>query len=304
MHFRVRPSAIALLVLCAVLGSGAAWGQSDAATRSFEHALGVAEIPTNPTRVAVLSIIALDATLSTGVVPVAALLGRDQPWRTDIDAIEVLFTSEVDIEGLLATRPDLILSGAFDGELFDGLDVGLLERIAPVVAFDFESDNAWPEYFLFFADALGRIEQGQRIMAAYEARVAEVREALGDDDRTVALLRVRPESLRNQTNTGFAARVFDDLGLPTWDLTDWAFSLERIIEIDADVIYVFGSENDPEVLSAELAWLTSTPVWQSHPAVRSGDVHVVGSHWFGFGPTEAGLVLDDLERTLTVDDAE
>lgn len=291
-------SLAAVLLVGLVFGVAGATGETRAATHTFEHALGVAEIPTEPQRVAVLNIIALDAALSTGIVPVAAVINRDMPWRTDIDEIEVRLDIEVDVERLLQASPDLILHGAFGGELFGGLDPAVLERVAPVVAYDFRSDNEWPEYFLFFADALGRLEQSEGVLAAYEARVAALRERLGDSPPQVALLRVRPDALQNYTSGGFVARIFDDLGLPTWEMEGREFSLERVNEIDADVIYLFGSEDDREALEAEIARVTSNPVWQRHPAVQAGRAHAVGSYWFGFGPTEATLVLDDLERTL------
>ena len=130
---------------------------SESGTRTFEHALGTAEIPSQPERVAVLNIIALDSALLTGVTPVAAVLGRETPWRDDVDAIETQLEFEVDTELLLSESPDLIFDGAFDGRLFSGIEPAILEEIAPVVAFDFENDLQWPEYFLFYADALNRL---------------------------------------------------------------------------------------------------------------------------------------------------
>ncbi|CAN5498937.1 hypothetical protein BH23CHL2_BH23CHL2_27330 [soil metagenome] len=273
-------------------------GSGDGETRSFEHALGVAEIPADPQRVAILNIIALDAALLTGLTPVAAVIGREMPWRDDVGAIETQLGFEVDAEQLLNVSPDIMLDGAYDGGLFSGLEPDILERIAPVVAYDFENDLQWPEYFLFFADALNRLDEAEHVLEHYQERIDALREQLGDNPPSVALLRVRPDEVRNYTEIGFVARIFDDLGIPTWGPEDWEFSLERVGEIDTDVIYLFGSENDPEALQAEVDEITSSPVWQSLPAVESDSTHAMEAYWFGFGPTEAMLVLDDIERTL------
>jgi len=136
------------------------------------------------------------------------------------------------------------------------------------------------------------------VLGRYQERVDSIKEQLGENSPSVALLRVRTDEVRNYTEIGFVARIFDDLGIPTWGPEEWEFSLERVGEIDTDVVYIFGSENDPAALQAEVDEITSSPVWQSLPAVEAGNMHAMEPYWFGFGPTEAMLVLDDIERTL------
>lgn len=272
--------------------------ETGAETRTFEHAFGVAEIPANPERVAVLNNIALDAAMLTGITPVVARIARQMPWRDDIDAIETQVGYEIDVELLVSLAPELILDGAYDGSLFSGIDQALLEEIAPVVAYEFTNDLEWPEYFLFFADALNHLEEAEQVLARYDERIAKLQEQLGDDPPSVALLRVSIDAVWDYSTVGFVARIFQDLGLPAWAEGGDDFSLERVGEIDADVIYLYGSENDPAELQAEMDEITSSPVWQSVAAVQAGNSHAMESYWFGFGPTEAMLVLDDLERTL------
>lgn len=272
--------------------------ETGAETRTFEHAFGVAEIPAHPERVAVLNNIALDAAMLTGITPVIARIARQMPWRDDVDAIETQVGYEIDVELLVSLAPELILDGAYDGSLFSGIDLALLEEIAPLVAYEFTNDLEWPEYFLFFADTLNHLEEAEQVLARYEERVAELQEQLGDDPPSVALLRVSIDAVWDYSAVGFVARIFQDLGLPAWAEGGDDFSLERVGEIDADVIYLYGSENDPAELQAEMDEITSSPVWQSVPAVQAGNSHAMESYWFGFGPTEAMLVLDDLERTL------
>ncbi|MEW6152944.1 MAG: ABC transporter substrate-binding protein [Actinomycetota bacterium] len=266
-------------------------------TRTVGTAFGPVEVPATPMRVAVLNVIALDAAITVGLSPVA-VIGRLSPLQGDRTASVPLRATSLNVEALVQQRPDLILHGAFGGKLFAG-EYDTLSRIAPVVAYDFENDLRWKDYFSYFADAVGRRERGEEALVRYQARAEELGRKVGSSraNLTVSVVRARPDAVQNYSTTGFAAAILGDAGIST-PQAEGRLSLERVNEVDADHLYVFASEDDPAKAASAVEALRAQPVWGTLRAVQAGNVHEVPTYWFGFGVTEAMAVLDDLFDTL------
>jgi iron complex transport system substrate-binding protein len=267
-------------------------------TRSVRHALGTARVPVQPQRVAAINVIAADPVLALDV-PAVALVdflpevlqgpARRVPLRID--------TESVDLEALAAARPDVILTGAFEGEIFADVSYERLARIAPTVAFAFTSDYAWREYFTFFADILGRGAPARRRLAALDARIAGLAAAL-DDRRTTSASVVQytagGELEYYRTDSGFASEILDRIGFARPDvperlLTDTEVSAERLLDVDADLIFVFGGDKEQDARAFAREPLADR---------LRGRILPVGQHWFGFGLLAAEAVVDDVERLL------
>lgn len=267
-------------------------------TRTVSTALGEIELPVELERLAVLNVIALDATLRSGMTPVA-YYGRPTPSLTDaINDLEyhATFADGLDLERLALLRPELLMDGAYEGALFSGVEPPLLQEIAPVAAFPFESDSQWKEYNRFYADLVGGPDAAGELLRPYEERLAEVRTAI-PEGLTVSVSRPRPDRLQNFDRSSFAGSILADLGVATVQLAE-GLSLERLSSIDSDAIFVFASEDDPSIARSSLDSLFSTAIWQQLNAVREGRTHSVSASWFGFGVTEALVVLEDIQRTL------
>lgn len=276
-----------------------------AQVRTIETALGPVEVPADPQRVVTLFGFAEAA--AVGVTPVASTTNVvSARLEEELEAVDVLLDpSEPDLEAVAAARPDLILALASDGEVENGEQ---LAAIAPVAAYDFESSAQWKDYFRFFADALGRGERGEEVMAAYDARVAELQDALDDQLATTEarVLRVSADGLSVYLRDTFPGTVLDDVGLPApADEADEGFttelSPERVTDADADALFVWTFGASPELAEAEreaLDELLAGPLWQQLDAVRDEHVHLVGDHWIGGGPIGADAILDDLEAAL------
>jgi iron complex transport system substrate-binding protein len=307
-------------LLVAVLGAAltvfaAACGDDDsndtnagkpAAMREFTHAFGTVMIPAEPQRVVAINVIAFEAALlidpgrliAVGDHSTASELYASLIRSSDATAIE---SFEVDIEGIAALEPDLILDGAFEGGLFSGADINTLSEVAPVVAFDFGEpyDGAWKDYYLFFADALNLRDEAEATLAEYEAGVASLRDRLGGNDGateiSVSSIRVRDGSnIENfRTETSFTDVILDDIGFDGPLVSD-EFSLERLREADADHVFIWSANSDVGEVLANL----QNPLWDSLDATRNGNLHQVEGHWFGFGPAAAMLVLDDIAEAL------
>lgn len=279
---------------------------AETGTREFEHAFGVATIPTAPQRVVALTPYAFDAAIDVGVIPVASVSNVGSLLEGRLADVEtVLDPSEPDLEAVIAADPDLVLILASEGEPLPARALEL-ESIAPVVAFDFESSAQWKEIFLFFADALNKADEGTQILAEYDARVAELRESFGGQVETTEVRVVRVsagEGVRIYLRDSFPGTVLDDVGFarPEGEPAEGFavdLSLERLGEIDADHIFVWsfsatpeGAEDNQEYFENEIL---DTPLWEQLGAVSEDYVYIVGDYWIGAGVAQATQMLEDL----------
>jgi len=291
---------LALSLGLAACGDDQDEGADEPRTRSVRHALGMARIPVEPRRVAAINVIAADPVLALDVPAVAlvdflpkVLQGPARRVRLRIDA------QSVDLEALAAARPDVILTGAFQGEIFTDVAFERLQAIAPTVAFDFKSDYAWREYFTFFAGILGKAAPARERLAALDARIAQVAAAVGDSRQmSASVLEYTPGGgLRYfRTDSAFASEVLDRVGFARPDVPERLvsgsneLSAERLLDVDADLIFVFGGEEEADA-----------GAFAREPLARRlrGRVFPVGQHWFGFGLLAAEAVVDDVRRLLT-----
>jgi iron complex transport system substrate-binding protein len=286
-------------------GGEAAGEATVGGTRTFEHALGRTEIPAAPRRVVVMNVIAFDAAAALGLAPVASVSNVTSIHGDQLEDVEALLDpEEPSLEEIAALEPDLILNAAYEGELFLG-DYEQLSRIAPTVAFDFVSDAEWKRYFRFYADALGRSDEAERMLADYDARVARTREGLGPApaETEVAVLQVREDFVENYRREGsFSDSILDEVGFGgPKGLPEEQVSRELLPDLGADDIFFFTSasgEVEAERVNAELEELRSNPLWRKNEAVMEDRAYKVEDHWFGFGVTAANAVLDDLDRLL------
>lgn len=285
--------------------SGASASGSDD-SRPVSHAMGETEVPTDPQRVVVLDSSFLDAALALEVTPVGATeaeagAGMPEYLADEVPEIEAVgLTDEPNIEAIAALRPDLILGARVRHEaLYDELS-----DIAPTV-FTESSGTNWKEGLEVTAEALGATEEADELVAAHEARAAEIGEEAGAAGRHASIVRfLLPDEIRIYGPDTFSGSVLADVGFELgdheWDEYSMTYiSPEQLGRADADV--VFGtSYGGRDTEAFEEAFGPVEPLWMAVPAVAEGRQHWVEDDiWMlGIGPLGAGLILDDIEALL------
>ncbi|MQA01041.1 MAG: ABC transporter substrate-binding protein [Dehalococcoidia bacterium] len=153
---------------------------------TIEHRYGATEIARAPERVVCVGFSDHDIVLALEVTPVAVREwygGQPYatwPWAQDElgDATpEVLPPGELDLEQVVALRPDLILA-VYSGLTED--EYATLSGIAPTVAQSGEHvdyGTPWPEMTRVVGRALARAARAETLIAEVEARFAEARAA-------------------------------------------------------------------------------------------------------------------------------
>lgn len=287
-------------------GDGRAEQPPGQETRTVEHAMGATEVTAKPDRVVVLDTGELDSATALGIVPVGgveALPGQGvlSYLEDDVAGMELVGTiEEPNLEAIAALDPDLILSSKIRHErLYDELS-----QIAPTV-FTETVGVTWKENFLLHAEALGKREKAERMLADYEERAAALGEAVAErfsGRPTVSIVRFLPGETRIYLSETFIGTVLEDMGLPrpeTQRKEDFALypSEEQIGLMDGDLLFYAAYGPPGETTQPAI---TRNPLWDTLRAVENGRAYEVSDdHWFlGIGIRAANLVLDDMERIV------
>jgi len=241
-------------------------------TRTVETAMGPVEVPADPERVVVLDTGELDNTLALGVTPIGAV-------TTDVDSeylgylgdstdgIETVGTiNEPNLEKIAAADPDLILSSKVRHEkLYDNLS-----DIAPTV-FSESVGYTWKENVRLHAEALGRQDEADELMAAYDRRAAEIADDLADD-ATISLVRFVPGETRLYSEKSFSGVITNDVGAKVPEPARGAdtfieLSQEKLGLADGDYILTstYGAADD-----TERSDITGSGLWTGLAAVEDG----------------------------------
>lgn len=303
----LRRAALKLLAAgtaIALIGSG------PVSAREITDAMGVTELPDNPQRVVVLTSEGTEALLALGITPVGAAtsVGGD-PWWPHIteqmgDAVSLGTESAINLELLAALQPDLILGNKMRHEEI----YPQLSTIAPTVLSE-RLRGDWKENFRLYAEATGRADKGQEVIANYDARIADLREKLGDrTQEEISMIRFLAGQIRIYQLDSFSGVILKDLGFhrpAIQNVEEFAIRTgkESILDMDGDRIFYFTFETGNGEANTVEAEALADPLWQSLGAVKAGNVHKVDDGIWNTagGVIAAGLMLDDIARIYGVE---
>lgn len=284
--------------------------------RVIEHALGTTEVPLNPERIVSLSFVLTDDLLALGIKPAAS-----ETYEADFAYLEPLTEGVIPIpiggerynlEAVLAARPDLILVGAYNGELY-GADYAQLSQIAPTVVVN-ETDSYIADRWVFdLGVVLGLEDEAAARWAAYQGKLeaarAQLEETVGNEK--VGLFRVTARDFRVYGNVGYTAVLYNEgVGLTPPELTRelaWgkfneSVSLEVLPQLH-DAAHLFISVDGDEDAARVFGEVEKNPLWQGLPAVQAGRVYPVERRvWMNDGLLANERKLEDIVSALGRDD--
>lgn len=331
MSSRRRSLAIIVVALLALTACGSAdAGGGGAAAGPTTHEVTDIEgttmdVPIEPQRVVALSEPTLDGALALGVTPVGTVTGRGQSTVPNylIDRardIPILGgVAQPNYEAIAKAKPDLIL---VDGTSINNNPeaIEILRRIAPTFYTGYAGGD-WRTAFGQVATALNKVTEGEQVVAAYDAAVADARTHLTRyDTSTFSIVRWQGGGASLILTELPAGIALTDLGLARPANQDHRgrghsepVSLENLADIDADYLFfgtLGGSSNDnptaggaSDVAGAEkaLAEAEKVPGFSDLGAVRTGHVIPVdGSRWTSTGgPILMRGLIDDVVEALS-----
>lgn len=234
-----------LLVGCAV--------QAAVPVQSFTDDLGrVVNVPLHPQRI--VSLHDLDITIpliELGVPPVASH-GRTRPdgshflrsgvLLTGVDfdnsAMTYIGTADIDIEAIVAAKPDLIIT-----EPSRNTPIEQLEKIAPTVSID-HLDGGAPEIYRKLAQLTGTQHRLALLERRYREEIAQLKRAVDTQHISVAVIQANQGKINALHTYHSLGRVLRDAGFTFPKLIDSIppggridVSAERLPELDADFVF-------------------------------------------------------------------
>ncbi len=291
--------------------------------RLFDHELLATDpvcIPENPQRIASFENAATELLLFTDkeIVGTFGAFTKDElsaslPTLADKLAPITGFEWPLNLELLLETSPDLI--AAYENET---MPYDQLSQIAPTVIFAAGiAEGDWKTAAEFWSEVFNVQDIYQEMLATYEARIAELQAALGEDRGDTEVSLVLASSYFNLIYTAEAPMSFilQDLGLgrpasqalnseeslAQYENTTFAYLSDETLNLaDGDVIFLFTFPSlDTTASDQYLKDFQANLLWQSLNAVKNGKSYQVGAHWArGNTYLLANAILDDLFEYL------
>lgn len=300
---------------------GEAEGTTSEAPEASDHVvttdLGDVTVPADPQRVVVLNH-ALAGYLYALDVPVLATAPEvtDDPdpqfspfWEdeAEADGTELMEWSAdgYNLEAILALEPDLIVGGGWGFPLKQATDVyDGLSQIAPTVLVS-GTYTTWQEQLAFLADdVFGKGETFEQLSAGYDARLAEVRDAITVPEGETAFLALTSEGTTFALNEGGGLpATFEQLGFAVQPIQEqtgaepytpggdmFEVSAEQVTSVvtapNVFVIGFNGAEVDFDALAAD-------PVYAGLPSFASGHAYEIPT-WTIRGDYHEAMALLDL----------
>ncbi|KAB2377526.1 iron-siderophore ABC transporter substrate-binding protein [Actinomadura montaniterrae] len=225
--------------------------------------LGTATVKSAPKRIVALGEVDQDALLALGVQPVGMVeltgIQKDglAPWSAPKvtggkPALLTAGDSGFDLEKIAALRPDLILAG---GDFTIDKEYGKLSKLAPTVAYQTgPAEDSWQQITRQVAKAVGRTADGEKAVAAAEAKIASVKTAHPElQGKGFALTSVFPSGNIGvmKSKDDISVKLFEQFGMVLPDrlskLPGDGFaaelSMEKLSVLDTDVLLSYYNDD-------------------------------------------------------------
>ena len=278
-------------------------------------------VPAEPKRVVAVDRGAADIAVAMGIKPIGvADEVRDFPYLAEkLEGVPRTGPPDSpDFESILALRPDLILG--LDAYLEEKKAYARLSNIAPTFAARFGAGDTWRQFSEDLARGLDQQAAIGRTFKAYDAKVAKLREDLGDKtSTTVSVLRVDPAGgndhmlylagmfcgnvVYNDLGLGVPPQLRKAVGDPATAWTDLEreglieISRERFRMAEADAIFIWDHSDEAERRRWSTRCWTTRCSSSSTPSRRGASTPPAptGSRRPSPAPT---MMLDDIRSAL------
>jgi iron complex transport system substrate-binding protein len=244
--------------------------------------------------------------LALGIKPVGSHIPQDvhsylNGKLAGITDIGIL--GEANLEIIVSLKPDVILAEyPYQKGIYH-----LLKQIAPTVMVEMQGSKDWKKYFMKQAEALGKLDKAEQLMAEYYAKLKKLMDEMGGrlQQMTVSVIRVTESGVAPYLSDTFCSVILQDAGLnlipEPGSGNSWLISKENISDLDADVIFMwtYGYQTAiAENARTALEKLKTDPLWLKLNAVQKSNIYEVPSYWIGSSILAANAVIDDLFKYL------
>jgi iron complex transport system substrate-binding protein len=275
--------------------------------RTVKHAMGETQVPSNPSRVIILTNEGTEALLALGVKPLGAVKSwQGEPWYDHIkdkmqDVTVLGEETQPNLELIATLKPDLIIGSKIRHEKV----YSQLSAMAPTVFSEKLSGN-WKSNFALYAEALNKKAEGDAVLADFDKRVEEAKVKLGDKTKNqISIVRFLNGKVRLYMKDTFAGVLFNQLGFarpPAQDKDEFVQVIEKeqMPLADGDVLFYWVDYDDQEASAYRDEWFND-PLWKNLNVAKANQVHQVDvAIWnTAGGIIAANIMLDQIVQHFT-----
>lgn len=248
-------------------------------------------LPQKPQRIVVLSTSFLDVLYGVGGQAVGRPSSKSASmFPASQNASEVGFIYNVNTEQVLALQPDLVIG-------FQGIHEKLIPILdsskIPVVMLKMKSYDDIVGKAKLFGDIAGTQSQAQSMIETMQSKINEVVTKLPAQGKKVVILHATAKNVTVELDHSIAGNVAKMLKLKNIaagskaiesdpDMTP--YSLEKLVEGDADAILVVTMGNMADIEKRMKSDIGSNPAWAGLRAVQNGQVFFLPSELFQLNP--------------------
>lgn len=206
------------------------------------------------------------------------------------DAVSLGDMDHVSLEAVTALEPDMLIVFSSDpaqkalGESAQGLGTNV--KYTNIDNFD-----DYDEIMAYFTGLTGRDDLYKKNVSDVRAGIKEVVNRVPKDAKKKKYLLVHASATKCKAEKDdyFASAIFNDLGLDNIaeddsDLNE--LSLESIVAIDPDYIFVVPRGNEEKAIKSFDELFSSKSAWGDLSAVRDGQYYILSKDLFGLKPND------------------
>ena len=201
---------------------------------------------------------------------------------------EVGFVYNVNMESLLALRPDLVLAGKNHHEKFLPL---LKSNNVPVIVLDAKTYDEIKHTVTVLGDVYGTMDKAAAENAFLDEQIAKVKAKLPKERKRVVIMHATASSVTVEGSRSIAGCVSDILGFENVAAAalkgkseKTPYSMESLVHQNPDVIFITSMGKADEIENRLRLDFKNNPAWNSLQAVQQGKVYVLPEQLFLINP--------------------
>ncbi|WP_318505923.1 ABC transporter substrate-binding protein [Bacillus sp. T3] len=212
---------------------------------------------------------------------------------------------DLPFEAVQKFSPDLIIMDS--ASMVEGGKYEQYNKIAPTYVIGKEVNNDWRDELLTVGEIFGKEKEAKKVLADYDAKAEkakeEIKTAVGTPS-VAAVWLVGGNFFIVSETVSSGAVMYEDLGLKVPAVVkeisasgtgSWnAISLEKLVELDADHIFLINSD------TATGSPTLNDKLWKSIPAVKAGNVHEFSpdESWLYTGAIANDQIIDNILKSI------
>lgn len=201
---------------------------------------------------------------------------------------EIGFVYNINMENLVALKPDLVLAGKNQHDKF----VPLLEsNKIKVIEFDAKTYDDVKQTVRLLGDIYGAKDKAEAECAALDKSVQAVTDKLPKEKKNIVIMHATANSVTVEGKSSIAGCVAEMLGFNNVaagavrgknDKTP--YSMETLVEQNPDIIFITSMGKADEIENRLRSDFKNNPAWASLAAVQAGRVYVLPEKLFLLNP--------------------